>query len=265
MVNGPLAVWVPNAAYSSRMPDELKNLIEQTDVLLKRWHALLPLSTNALAKLRQHWDVVHTYNSNAIEGNTLTLGETKAVLLDGITISGKPLREILEATNHREAMGLLYRLAESRSSITEPEILDLHRLILTGIQSDDAGRYRTVGVRVAGSTYVFPNAAKVPALMADFVTGAASESDHPIIVAARAHYRFVAIHPFADGNGRTARLLMNLLLMRSGYPPACLPIERRGEYYDLLEAAHTAGTERFELFITECVRDSIEDALKGLG
>ncbi|MCW5829965.1 MAG: Fic family protein [Deltaproteobacteria bacterium] len=246
------------------MGDPLKTVLDQADALLKRWQALLPLAPDALAKLRQHWDVIHTYNSNAIEGNTLTLGETKAVLLDGITISGKPLREILEATNHREAMGLLYRLAGSRSPVTEREILDLHRIILTGIQSDDAGRYRTVGVRVAGSKHVFPNAAKVPALMSDYVTGISSEGDHPIRIAARAHYRFVAIHPFADGNGRTARLLMNLFLMRSGYPPACLPIERRGEYYDLLEAAHNAGTERFELFIAECVRDSLEDALQGL-
>ncbi len=243
----------------------LSSTLSRIDALLARWQVKLPLSGKDLAQLRDHWEVVHTYNSNAIEGNTLTLGETKAILLDGITIGGKPLREILEATNHREAMRLLYRLAESKASVTGAEILDLHRLILTGIQAEDAGRYRQTGVRVAGSQYVFPNAAKVPALMEEFVSGMAGWKDHPVLMAARAHFRLVQIHPFADGNGRTARLLTNLLLMRQGYPPAYLKAERRGAYYDALEEGHTRGTARFEEFIAQAVQESLEETLRVLG
>ncbi len=243
----------------------LSSTLSRIDTLLARWRARLPLSGKDLAQLRAHWEVVHTYNSNAIEGNTLTLGETKAVLIDGITISGKPLREILEATNHREAMRLLYRLAESKAPMTEAEILDLHRLILTGIQAEDAGRYRRVPVRVAGSQHVFPNPAKVPSLMAEFVSAVAAWGDHPVLAAARAHFKLVAIHPFADGNGRTARLLMNLLLMRHGYPPAYLKVERRGLYYDALEESHTKGTARFEEFIANAVLESLEETLAALG
>lgn len=243
----------------------MSDTLSRLDQLRAAWQARLPLSADELKRLREHWEIVHTYNSNAIEGNTLTLGETKAILIDGITISGKPLREILEATNHKSAMGLLYRLAESKVPVTEPEILDLHRLILNAIRPEDAGRYRTGTIRVGGSRHVFPNPAKVPDLMAEFVAGIAKETGHPVEIAARAHFRFVAIHPFADGNGRTARLLMNLLLMRAGYPPAFLPVERRGEYYDLLEEAHTKGTARFEAFIADCVLESLKDTLAGLG
>ncbi|MCB0220579.1 MAG: HsdR family type I site-specific deoxyribonuclease [Chrysiogenetes bacterium] len=243
----------------------LPTTLTRIDALLARWRARVPLSERDLAQLRAHWEVVHTYNSNAIEGNTLTLGETKAVLLDGITISGKPLREILEVTNHREAMRLLYRFSESKTPVSEAEILDLHRLILTGIQADDAGRYRRTGVRVAGSQHVFPNPAKVPALMEEFVSAVGAWDDHPVLVAARAHFKLVAIHPFADGNGRTARLLMNLLLMRGGCPPAYLKVERRGLYYDALEEGHTRGTARFEEFIANAVRESLEETLAALG
>ena len=244
------------------MVADLSILLSETDALKARFDAARPLPAPMLQSLREDWEVLHTYHSNAIEGNTLTLGETKAVLLDGITISGKPLREHLEAVNHREAMRLMERLAELDKPLEEDEVLELHRTILTGIQTDDAGRYRAVRVRVAGSTRVFPNPLKVAELMHAFVADINTLDVHPVIRAARAHYGLVAIHPFVDGNGRTARLLMNLLLVRAGYPPALLPVEQRGRYYDLLEAANNGDLQPFETYIAEVTKVSLERVLE---
>lgn len=235
----------------------LKALLTEIDSLKGQLEGHFPLAPQLQKDIREDWEITHTYHSNAIEGNTLTLGETKAVLLDGITISGKSLREHLEAVNHREAMRLMTRLSELNSPIKESEILDLHRIILTGIQSEDAGRYRSVRVRVAGSMRIFPNPLKVPELMSEFVEGLSSFEGHPVLKAAKAHYELVAIHPFVDGNGRTARLLMNLLLLRAGYIPALLAVEERGRYYDTLEAANSGYWLPFEMLIAEAVKASL--------
>lgn len=243
----------------------LSPLLAEIDALKTRFDAARPLPEATRRSLREDWEVLHTYHSNAIEGNTLTLGETKAILLDGITISGKPLREHLEAVNHREAMRLMERMATQDKPLDEAEILELHRTILTGIQSDDAGRYRSVRVRVAGSSHIFPNPLKVPELMHGLVADINALDVHPVIRAARAHYGLVAIHPFVDGNGRTARLLMNLLLLRAGYPPALLPVETRGRYYDVLEAANAGDLEPFEIFIAEAVEASLQRVLEVVG
>ncbi len=242
----------------------LNALLTEIYSLKAQLESYLPLAPQLQKDLREDWEITHTYHSNAIEGNTLTLGETKAVLLDGITISGKPLREHLEAVNHREAMRLMTRLAEQDSPLKEAEILDLHRIILTGIQLEDAGRYRSVRVRVAGSMRIFPNPLKVPELMTEFVEGVNSFGGHPVLKAAKAHYELVAIHPFVDGNGRTARLLMNLLLLRAGYVPALLPVEQRGNYYDTLEAANSGDRLPFETLIAEAVKASLKQTLEVL-
>lgn len=207
------------------------------------------------------WEVSHTYNSNAIEGNTLTLAETKAVLLDGVTVSGHPLREHLEAVNHREAWRLMRTLAAGREAVTEADVLALHRVILTGIQTGDAGTYRRDRVRVVGSSRIFPNPLKVPDLMAEFAAGLTGGEVHPVLHAARVHYGLVAIHPFIDGNGRTARLLMNLLLIRAGYPPALIPVTGRAEYYAALEAANGGDLLPFESLITGRALASVRDLL----
>jgi Fic family protein len=238
-------------------------MLETINALKKRWDALLPLELHLLETLRLDWEITHTYNSNAIEGNTLTLGETKAILLDGITIGGKPLREHLEVVNHRSAMRLMQQLASTNTPILESEILGLHRHILTGIQDADAGRYRDTRVRVVGSSRIFPNPLKVPELMQAFVQDIASQP-HPVLQAARAHFGLVHIHPFVDGNGRTARLLMNLLLLRHGYPPALVPLEVRGRYYDALEAANLGDFALFDGLIAELVQRSLEQLLEGL-
>ncbi len=244
---------------------ELKTMLSEIDGLQARFAAASPLPPETLASLREDWEVLYTYHSNAIEGNTLTLGETKAILLDGITISGKPLREHLEAVNHREAMRLMERLATVVKPLERGEILELHRTILTGIQTEDAGNYRSVRVRVAGSMRVFPNPLKVPELMDAFVEEVNALEVHPVLRAARAHYGLVAIHPFIDGNGRAARLLMNLLLLRSGYPPALLPVEERARYYDVLEAANNGDFIPFEVYIAEVTRASLARVLEVVG
>lgn len=224
-----------------------------------------PLPTSLRSALDADWEVTHTFHSNAIEGNTLSLAETKAVLLDGVTVSGHPLREHLEAVNHREAWRQMRRMASGTAPVTEQDVLDLHRTILTGIQSDDAGVYRRERVRVVGSTLIFPNPLKVPELMAAFVAGLDStgrdETGHPVLQAARAHYGLVAIHPFIDGNGRTARLLMNLLLIRAGYPPALISVAARAEYYAALEEANGGQLAPFERLVLNRVQASVQDLL----
>jgi len=240
----------------------LEQLLARIDQLKARFDAARPLPEVTVASLREDWEVTHTYHSNAIEGSTLTLGETKAILLDGITISGKPLREHLEAVNHREAMRLMERIAAVDKPLSEDEILDLHRVILTGIQSEDAGVYRQVRVRVAGSLRIFPNPLKVPDLTKAFVDEINALVAHPVIKAARAHYGLVAIHPFTDGNGRTARLLMNLLLLRAGYPPTLLPVTERARYYDALEEANNDRLDAFDLLIAEAVDTSLGRVLE---
>ena len=239
----------------------LASLLQDIHTLKAQLDSIGPLPNSVLDNLRLDREITHTYHSNAIEGNTLTLGETKAILLDGITISGKPLREHLEVVNHREAMRLMERLAATNKPLEISEILDIHKIILTGIQSENAGVFRSVRVRVLGSEHVFPNPVKVPELMQDFVNKINSFEGHEVLRATHAHYHLVAIHPFVDGNGRTARLLMNLLLIRSGYPPALLPVTMRGQYYDALESANKGQLEPFEILIAEVVKSSLENIL----
>lgn len=234
--------------------------LAQLDALNTRLQSV-PLSKSLRSSIDADWEVIQTYNSNAIEGNTLTLAETKAVLLHGVTVAGHPLKEHLEAVNHLAAWRLMRRLAAAGQPVTEQAVLDLHRVILTGIQSDDAGVYRRDRVRIAGSSLILPNPLKVPDLMVEFAAGLGAGDVHPVIHAARVHYGLVAIHPFADGNGRTARLLMNLLLIGAGYPPALIPVTRRAEYYTVLEAANGGDLLPFEAFITGRVTDTVQNLL----
>lgn len=196
-----------------------------------------PLSSDLVKNLEAWFKIELTYTSNAIEGNTLSRAETALVVEKGLTVDGKTLQEHLEAINHAEAVGWIVRLARlKRREITQRHVLDLHRMILQKIDGANAGRYRTVSVRIAGSTVTLPNAAKVPSLMAEFIDWLHTVKNNELIVAAEAHFRLVSIHPFVDGNGRTARLLMNLLLMQAGYPPAIIRKEDRKHYIGSIEA-----------------------------
>jgi Fic family protein len=185
----------------------------------KRLDAYRPLPSALVAKLKEGLLVEYTYSSNAIEGNTLSLGETRMVIEEGVTIGGKSVKEHLEARNHPKAISVLEDLASQGRSITEEGILKLHSLVLNGIDSS-AGVYRVWGVKISGSTFSPPSSGEVPQQVAALLEWLKGNPDElsPIELAAQVMHRFSQIHPFTDGNGRVGRLLMNLVLIRSGYP-----------------------------------------------
>jgi len=236
-------------------------LFARLDEKKARLDAARPLPPEVTAKLKEYFDVEWTYHSNAIEGNTLTLAETRVVLLDGLTVGGKSLREHLEAINHKHAIDFVEALATGDEPITEHTIRQVHALILRAIDDRHAGVYRQNQVYIAGSTYVPPGPVEVPALMADLVrwlNSAEAAELHPVRRAALAHFRLVHIHPFVDGNGRTARLLMNLVLLRDGFPPAIIRREKRSEYYDALDRAHQGDSDPFVFLVAEEVERSLD-------
>jgi Fic family protein len=214
------------------------------DLKKKRLDGLRPLKPELVRNLEEWFRVELTYTSNAIEGNTLTRQETAVVLEKGLTVGGRTVQEHLEATNHAKALDWLKeRLAKPKPVLGEKEILHLHEIILKGIDDHNAGRYRNVMVRISGSTVILPNARKIPELMREFAAWLKSSMKlHPAEQAAEAHYRLVTIHPFVDGNGRTARLLMNLMLMQGGFPPAFIRTRERVAYLSGLEKAQLAGS-----------------------
>jgi len=225
------------------------------DRLKARLDARRPLDPAIVRNLHEDLIVRWTYHSNAIEGNTLTLRETK-VALEGITIAGKTVREHLEAFNHREAILYLESLVSDPAPFSEWQIKSLHALVLKGIDDDNAGRYRSVNVRISGAEHLPPDALHVPELMHGLLQwyhGPGSEL-HPVERAARIHNDFVKIHPFVDGNGRTGRLLMNLELLKEGYPAAVLPVSERLAYYAALDEAQVRGNfEPLRELMSACV------------
>lgn len=218
------------------MPDLLIDSIEKKKAELDR---LRPLATSALKQLQKHYDVELTYTSNAIEGNTLTLRETAEAIEHGISVGGKSIRDHLEAIDHYEALLWMRDLAAAKAEIGESVICELHRRIVARSQPAIAGDYSRFPRRIAGSPVIFPNPAKIPQLMEEFGVWLTAASHDPA-TAFSAHFRLTAIHPFADGNGRTARLLMNLMLIRGGYPPVAVRPEDRKRYLDALERASLA-------------------------
>jgi Fic family protein len=205
--------------------------------------AYRPLDPALVANLSEWFRIELTYTSNAIEGNTLSRAETALVVEKGLTVDGKTLQEQLEAVNHAHAFDwVMQKIRTGDKDITEKTILDLHELILQKIDTTNTGRYRSVPVRIAGSTVVMPNPLKVPTLMKEFVAWVQRAQTHPVTLAVDTHYKLVSIHPFTDGNGRTARLLMNLLLMQAGYPPAIIRKEDRKQYISSIEKAQLGGS-----------------------
>lgn len=212
---------------------------------------------NSLEALR----VELTYHSNAIEGNTLTLRETQLILEGRTPDAGKPLREIYEARNHDRALRQIEQWAAQRPAhalLTERDILEVHALVLADIDSSHAGRFRRDRVLIKGTRYIPPSSAKLDALLPATLSLATTPSTHPVLRAAEFHYNLVAIHPFQDGNGRAARLLMNYLLLRCGYPSAIITVERRGEYLSSLEEANVGRTQAFARFIASCVQHTLD-------
>lgn len=220
---------------------------------------LRPLPIAAAARLREQIMVEWIYNSNAIEGSTITLQETRLILETGLTIGGKSLREHLEVINHQDAISYIEDLTASSDPISSFHVRQIHKLVLSRIDDANAGRYRESQVRIAGSRFTPPESWLVPNLMTEWADWLASESQnhHPAALAALAHHRLVAIHPFIDGNGRTARLIMNLLLLRAGYPPTVIQQIYRRQYYRVLGFADSGRPAALVNFIARAVERSL--------
>ncbi len=219
-----------------------------------------PLPKHTLKSLRENMLVEWTYNSNAIEGNTLTIYETK-VVLEGITIGGKSICEHLEVINHKEAIIFLEELVKNKELLSEWNIKNLHQLILKGIDDENAGAYRTKNVIISGAKHRPPEHYLIKEQMGQMFVlyNEAWQEYHPVERAALLHGEFVKIHAFIDGNGRTARLLLNFELMKKGYPPMIIKKEMRPQYYEALDLAHTTGNYRtFVEMVAECVETSLD-------
>jgi Fic family protein len=225
---------------------------------------LRPLSPKSLEALASWYEVELTYTSNAIEGNTLSRSETAIVLEKGITIGGKPLKDHLEALGHRDALVFVRTLAAAGEKVREIDIRQIHRLIVSRVDPEDAGRYSTHQRTIAGSPLVLPSPAEIPPLMGDFAAWLATAPAGPE-TAFEAHARLVAIHPFSDGNGRSARLLMNLLLMQAGCPPVVIGPEHRAAYIDALQALQLKGDPGpYGQFLAERLEASLDHHLEML-
>jgi Fic family protein/DNA-binding XRE family transcriptional regulator len=245
----------------------LSNLLQEIDSLKAKLTQFRQFDSYRIA---QALELEYTFESNRIEGNTMTLRETDLVINKGLTISGKSMREHLEVINHQEAIAYIKHLMEKNTILNEREILSIHNLILRGINPEDAGRYRRVQVMIKGSTFMPPQPFMVSKEMEDFFIWYETHKNalHPIVLAAEFHERLVSIHPFIDGNGRTSRLAMNLILLQNGYVIANIKgdYDSRMQYYYALEAAQIKNNkEDFLLFIAQTEKDCLERYLEIIG
>lgn len=222
------------------MTEKLTNLLNKIDQLKRQLDQHRPLLNDTILEAI---NIEYTYESNRIEGNTLTLRETDIIINKGLTVSGKSMREHLEANNHYEAVLYIRDLIKEDVLISETLIKNIHSLVLRGIDRKNAGRYRSVPVAISGSSHIPPQPWQVAKLMEDLELWAGKEANslYPVVFAAEIHERIATIHPFIDGNGRTARLLMNLVLLKNGYTIANIPgdTESRLTYYAALEKCNT--------------------------
>lgn len=216
-------------------------------------------------RITEALEIEYTYDSNRIEGNTLTLNETELVVNKGITIAGKGMREHLEAINHKEAIDFVKDIARNRVSVTESVLKDIHAIVLHNIDKKNAGRYRSVPVIISGSRHIPPQPYLLELMMEELFRWYEQNKDtmHPVVLAANMHEKFVSIHPFIDGNGRTARLVMNLILVQHGYPIANIKGDNdmRLRYYQALEQASSGDNTAFVEFIEDVVTESLEHYL----
>lgn len=238
----------------------MNQLLAALESKKRRLDVYRPFPPALVGNLNDWFNIELTYTSNAIEGNTLSRAETALIVEKGLTVEGKTLSEHLEAVNHAQALEYIATLSKlKRNDLTQNHLLELHRLILQKIDEINAGRYRTVAVRIAGSRAIMPNSVKVPRLMDEFMAWLAKARGNELVIAADAHFRLVSIHPFVDGNGRTARLLMNLLLTQAGYPPAIIRKEDRKRYIDSIEASQLGKSlDDYYTLIFESVDRSLE-------
>ena len=234
-------------------------LLERIAEKKKDLDARRPLPPAMVMRLHEQLTVEWIYNSNAIEGSTLTLRETELILQHGLTIGGKSLREHFEVINHREAITFVEALTREKEPLTAFQVRQLHQIVLAKIDDENAGRYRQTNVRIGGASHIPPEAWLVPHETEEWVRWLRTDAKalHPIDRAARAHHRFAAIHPFIDGNGRTARLIMNLLLLRDGYPPTVILRANRKQYYNVLALADRGNAKPLVNFVGRATERSL--------
>ena len=252
--------WQVYPYYFEGLEKQLERIHEKKRELDKK----RPIPSYVLKSIKDSLSIEWTYNSNSIEGNTLTLQETKMVIEDGFTIKGKSLREHFEVVNHQEAIEFVESLASNEYVLNKLDILSIHHLVLQKIEKDFAGKYRTSGVRISGANFVPPNALKVDEFVGELIDFANDSEVDILIRSAIFHHRFVWIHPFFDGNGRTARLLLNLILMKSGFPPAIILKNDRKKYYDALNQANNQDYSKLVLLILQAVERTLDIYLGNL-
>jgi len=245
-----------------------QNTIQSLLEKLKKLNGLRPLNEVMLNKIREQFQLEMTYNSNAIEGNSLTLKETFWVVQEGITIKDKPLKDHLEAKNHQEALEFLYDLVDhhKNQTISENLIKQLHHLVVRDSNRDIAGQYRNVEVMITGTDHSPPHSIDVPMKMAELVDWFKKKrkNTHVVELAALLHHKLAHIHPFVDGNGRTARLLMNALIMQAGYPIAIILKNDRKRYYRVLSQADKGNYKPLCEFIAQATIRSLNIYLRVL-
>ncbi|MBC6109610.1 Fic family protein [Pedobacter sp. CCM 8938] len=225
-----------------------------------------PLPNSALQRIKTDLSLEWTYNSNSIEGNTLSLKETQMVLQEGMTVKGKSLREHFEVYNHEKAIDYLYTLVKDSYTIRSIDILSLHGLVLRSIEDDFAGRLRNGGVRIIGANFTPPNANKVSDLLDELISFVNDNTSglNDVMMATLFHHKLVWIHPFFDGNGRTVRLAMNLLLMRKGFPPAIILKNDRKKYYEALNQANKGSYHKLCLLMIQAIERSLNIYLNAM-
>jgi len=243
----------------------MQELLDKIHQKKENLNELRPLSTSQVKNLKSVYDIQLTYNSNAIEGSTLTYSETKLILNEGITIGGKSINEHLETINHQEAISFIEDIAKIDScEITLVDIKNIHQLILKGIDNKNAGSYRHQNVGVVksdGEIHNFTQPLKIEEKMNKFIEWLHTQTiEEPILLASLVHLKFVSIHPFIDGNGRTARLLMNLVLLQNGYPQAIIKVSNRAEYIQAVEKYQQSINNKYSDFY-KVVAESVDDSL----
>jgi len=250
------------------MNTQLTNVLKEIDKLKLKLQVLRPLNIEALTKIKAAIEMEYTYESNRIEGNTLTLQETALVVGEGVTIGGKSMKEHLEAINHAQAVEFIKDIAKADIKINEHTIKEIHAIILHGINKEQAGKYRDVPVMIVGSQHIPPQPYLIAPQMEQFIfeyQTMEANNEHPVLIAAFLHDELVKIHPFIDGNGRTSRLLMNLYLLSNGYAITTLKGDNDAKqaYYKTLEQSHVdSNREPFYLFVANAVKNSLENYLK---
>jgi Fic family protein len=245
----------------------MEALREAIAARMARLAELRPLPPDLAARLERYYDIELTYTSNAIEGNTLSAVETTLVIEQGITVGGKPLKDHLEALDHYDAIRYVREMARSGAApLTEVDVRNLHSLVVKRSRPEIAGRYADVPrfVRTETGRHMFPSPAEIPAMMGDFAAWLRTAPD-VVETAIAAHRRLVDIHPFTDGNGRTARLLMNLILIRAGYPPIAIRPEDRLEYIRALQLEQSGGgVEEFERLMYQRLDATLAEYLSAI-